>query len=409
MPKLAAKLIVAVCGLALLTAASAPAAPSQAASPVPGFRHFANPGAVSVPPAQVNKALNDPARIPQIVGGNSTSAAKYPWQVQIDGNGAEACGGSLIHPMIILTAGHCIVDEDGDFFSDPSFYNVTFSAFTGRTQTSAGGTELSISDFWVSSNYVPSTQQNDYGFITLSSPAPGARILLAGADETSNWAAGRNAVVTGYGDTFEAPDGVDAGSQVLKELTVPIIKDSTCGSASVYGGSYHPDSMLCAGYLQGGQDSCQGDSGGPLQAPLESGGYRQVGIVSFGVGCARPNRPGIYTRVGNPAISSDIANFAVLIEDEVGLTTRFKVVGGGATTASCNAATSAASKRIKKALKAQKKMKRANRAVKRARFRSARKFRAAKRRQQKAKRKFRVLRRKANVAYDKYASVCGVS
>ena len=399
-----AKLIVSVLGLALLAAAPAQAAPS-----IPGFRHFANPDAISVPASQVNKALNDPARIPQIVGGNSTTAAKYPWQVQIDGNDAESCGGSLIHPMIILTAGHCIVDEQGDFFSDPTFYDVTFSAFTGRTQTSVGGTELSISDFWVGNDYVPSTQQNDYGFITLSSPAPGARILLAGADETSNWAAGRNAVVTGYGDTFEAPEGVNAGSQFLKELTVPIIKDSICGSGSVYGSSFDPDSMLCAGYLQGGQDSCQGDSGGPLQTPLESGGYRQVGIVSFGDGCARPNRPGVYTRVGNPAISDDIANFARQIEDATGLTTRFKVVGGGATTVTCAAATSAASKRIKKALKAQKKLRRAKRAVKRARFRSVSKFRAAKKRQRKAKRKSRVLRKMANVAYDKYTSVFGVS
>ena len=123
------------------------------------------------------------------------------------------------------------------------------------------------------------------------------------------------------------------------------------------------------------------------------------------------NRPGIYTRVGAPAISSKIARFADEIEDSLGITAGLKkaVVGGSSQTDGCVAATTNASKLINRALKAKKQLKRANKAVKRARSRSAFRLRKAEEGETEGATEVQRPRRQANAAYDRYASVCNVS
>jgi secreted trypsin-like serine protease len=82
-------------------------------------------------------------------------------------------------------------------------------------------------------------------------------------------------------------------SRYLMAATVPVVADADCATAYT---RFSADSMVCAGYPQGGVDTCQGDSGGPMIAA-----GLLVGIASWGDGCARPGKPGVYTRVARYA------------------------------------------------------------------------------------------------------------
>ena len=91
-------------------------------------------------------------------------------------------------------------------------------------------------------------------------------------------------------------DGV--GSRILKEVQVPVITNDACKQFYQGTPAAIDDKSICAGFKEGGRDSCQGDSGGPLMAPHGQGDrFYLLGIVSFGIGCAQAQFPGVYTRV----------------------------------------------------------------------------------------------------------------
>jgi guanylate cyclase len=85
---------------------------------------------------------------------------------------------------------------------------------------------------------------------------------------------------------------------VLRSVVVPIWTRDQCLEAG-YGNKRISENMMCAGYHDGKKDACQGDSGGPMHMEGASGSMEIVGVVSWGRGCARPNLPGIYTKVVN--------------------------------------------------------------------------------------------------------------
>jgi Trypsin len=253
---------------------------------------------------------------PRIVGGNTTTIAEWPWQAAVtlnpafypgDGFDRQFCGGSLVTPTIVVTAAHC-VHKSGNSFYPPSDQ----ASITGRTtlSNSSQGQEIAWSNFYIFVDgsgrplFDPQTFDWDVVVAQLASPSPSsnsAPIQIAGASEAAFWAPGNeNAWATGWGDTSFG----GSQSDTLREVNIDRIADSACASASSHGSDFHPETMVCAGEMAGGQDTCQGDSGGPLVTPIGAGAFRLIGDTSWGVGCALPNLPGVYGRVAQDPMCS---------------------------------------------------------------------------------------------------------
>lgn len=105
---------------------------------------------------------------------------------------------------------------------------------------------------------------------------------------------GRSATVAGWGRLYEDGPLPDT----LQHVDVPVITNKECETMYRKAGYIEeiPSIFICAGLSKGAKDSCEGDSGGPLVLQTE-GRWDLIGIISWGIGCALPNQPGVYTRI----------------------------------------------------------------------------------------------------------------
>ncbi|KAF4341936.1 AChain A Fusarium Oxysporum trypsin At Atomic Resolution [Fusarium beomiforme] len=232
-----------------------------------------------------------PQEVPNIVGGTSASAGEFPFIVSISRNGGPWCGGALLNADTVLTAAHCVY----------GYATSGFQIRAGSLSRTSGGVTSRLSSARVHPNYGSSSSTNDVAILKLSTsiPASGSIGYATLAASGSDPAAGAQYTVAGWGATSEG--GTSTPVNLLK-VTVPVVSRATCRSQ--YSSSAITDSMFCAGLSAGGKDSCQGDSGGPI---VDSSKVLQ-GVVSWGDGCARPNKPGVYARIG--ALRSFIDTYA---------------------------------------------------------------------------------------------------
>jgi transmembrane protease serine 3 len=107
-----------------------------------------------------------------------------------------------------------------------------------------------------------------------------------------------SSTVVGHGATSSGGNG----SPSLLEVSLPIHDDQFMADQyAANGAAYEPNTMVGAGPAEGGRDSCQGDSGGPLMV-FDGNTPKQIGIVSWGLGCAAAGLPGIYSEVYHGAL-----------------------------------------------------------------------------------------------------------
>ena len=284
---------------------------------------------------------------PKVIGGHNASITQYPWQAAVVIDDQQVCGGSLLTSRIVITAGHCVFDTDPDCLVgcfglhpicnsisdpppgdgtcrlDPDDVTVILGSTTlsGAPQTGVSGVSLRSN---YNPNFAPEVPSFDVGYLVLSAPSGQTPIKIAGSDETALWDPGSAVDVSGWGVT-----STDDSPNTLQAATVNMIDDGTC--ADDYPGEFDASTMICAGFQSGGVDTCAGDSGGPLEAPVPAGGYRLVGITSWGEGCAGSGHPGVYTRVADTTLSPLIASDVAGLESGFGLPPE-PVLGSGTAT-----------------------------------------------------------------------------
>ncbi|MET8706271.1 S1 family peptidase [Streptomyces californicus] len=216
-----------------------------------------------------------------IVGGTRAAQGEFPFMVRL----SMGCGGALYAKDIVLTAAHC-VDGSGDDTS------ITVTGGVADLE-SPDAVEVRSAKVLQAPGY--NGTGKDWALVKLAEPIdqPTLKIATDGAYDEGTF------TVAGWGADKEG------GSQQrhLLKADVPFVSDSDCQGAY---SELVADEELCAGLLDtGGVDSCQGDSGGPMFRKDDSDEWVQVGIVSWGQGCARPDYPGVYTQVSH--FAADIA------------------------------------------------------------------------------------------------------
>ncbi|KAG8506408.1 Serine protease 27 [Galemys pyrenaicus] len=284
-----------------------------------------------------------------MVGGQDALEREWPWQASIQRNGSHICGGSLITERWVLTAAHCFSERGAGHRASPAQASLGRSEASAQASQPAGrgqpwgpppaprrprgrltpASALSTPDTSlyrvllgarqllepgphavtarvrrVEGNplYRGMASSADVALVELAAPVTFSPHILPVCvpDSSVVFQAGTSCWATGWGSPSEQDRLPDP--RVLQKVAVPIIDTARCNQlysqdaeAGLLPRTIQED-MLCAGFAEGRRDACKGDSGGPLVCLLGRS-WLQAGVISWGEGCARRNRPGVYIRV----------------------------------------------------------------------------------------------------------------
>merc|ERR1712168_123268 len=230
-------------------------------------------------------------RVQRIVNGETTEENEYPWQIGLTSSWGSMpyCGGSIIDKKHTLTAAHCTVsDKAKDIYVLVGDHDI----MVGNEQ------KVQVCEKHDHPSYNDGTLEYDFSVLTLCEELTYSEkiqpvCLPSTAGPGAMYESGK-AIVSGWGTLSSG----GSRPQYLQEVTVNMMTNNKCCSKPYkYGCSDITDQMICASAP--GKDSCQGDSGGPLVTDSQNmpGKYTQIGVVSWGYGCADKKYPGVYARV----------------------------------------------------------------------------------------------------------------
>ncbi len=243
---------------------------------------------------------------------NATISASSTSVLQQD----ASCGATFLGDKWVMTAAHCVDSPNSNLFK----MNV------GEYDVSDGAENaIDIANIYIHPLYDADAVNNDIAIVELVSsvnipgvqiadPALTDQLAIENAIATVAGWGGRLGYASGQGPTEDFPD-------ILHQVDLRLSTNDQCRAefAASLGRTTDDvgvtDVMICAAVAEGGKSSCQGDSGGPLVVNTSSG-PQQVGIVSWGIGCAESGYPGVFTRV------SEFKDWISTISDGIAITQR---------------------------------------------------------------------------------------
>lgn len=218
----------------------------------------------------------------KIVGGDEVKNFKEASYLVSYGG----CGASIINDKWLLTAAHC-----------KSIF--TRDMFAGSLSSSDKILKLKMDEAFIHPQYGTSGLSFDFALIRLTETIDLKKYNITPIKLATKRYANRGfqkpgtvATVYGWGRMTEG----GAGSTMLRKVDVPVVSNEVANEPGSYDGRVS-ESMIAAGLAEGGKDACQGDSGGPMVTTGPKGRKYLVGVVSWGVGCARALKYGVYSKV----------------------------------------------------------------------------------------------------------------
>uniref|UniRef100_A0A8C8VQI5 Ovochymase 2 (gene/pseudogene) n=1 Tax=Pelusios castaneus TaxID=367368 RepID=A0A8C8VQI5_9SAUR len=250
----------------------------------------------------------------RIVGGNQVKRGSHPWQVSLKRWQRHFCGGTIVSAQWVVTAAHCVLDRNL-----PDYLNITAGEHDLGV-IEEGEQTLPVKSIIKHPNFNPKRPMNyDIALVKLDGAFNFSSSVLPAClpDVGEKFNPGDVCTTCGWGRLSES--GILP--QVLHEVDLPIIDNKECSRAlSTLRNPIRGDTLMCAGFPDGGKDACQGDSGGPLLCRRKHGAWTLAGVTSWGMGCARSWKDNLrkkYDQRGSPGVFTDLRKVLSWIRENI--------------------------------------------------------------------------------------------